>query len=202
MPWDAAIRVWEAIAEAGSAFDLQPAGMLALDIARIEAGLLLIEVDFYSSRKAMIESQKYSPYELGLGRLVDLNKGPFVGRQALTAEFRRGPRRQIVGLEVDWTEVERLYEAVGLPPTAPATASRVAIPVYKGGKHVGRATSTTWSTMLKKMIALATIDAPHHAIGSKVELEVTVEAVRHTASATVVKTPFFNPARKTAPALG
>ena len=202
MPWDAAIRVWDAIAEAGPAFDLHPAGMLALDIARIEAGLLLIEVDFYSSRKAMIESQKYSPYELGLGRLVDLNKGPFVGRQALTAEFRRGPRRQIVGLEVDWTEVERLYEAVGLPPTAPATASRVAIPVYKGGKHVGRATSTTWSTMLKKMVALATIDAPHHAIGSKVELEVTVEAVRHTASATVVKTPFFNPARKTAPALG
>ena len=202
MPWDAAIRVWDAIAEAGPAFDLHPAGMLALDIARIEAGLLLIEVDFYSSRKAMIESQKYSPYELGLGRLVDLNKGPFVGRQALTAEFRRGPRRQIVGLEVDWTDVERLYEAVGLPPTAPATASRVAIPVYKGGKHVGRATSTTWSTMLKKMVALATIDAPHHAIGSKVELEVTVEAVRHTASATVVKTPFFNPARKTAPALG
>ena len=202
MPWDAAIRVWDAIAEAGPAFDLHPAGMLALDIARIEAGLLLIEVDFYSSRKAMIESQKYSPYELGLGRLVDLNKGPFVGRQALTAEFRRGPRRQIVGLEVDWTDVERLYEAVGLPPTAPATASRVAIPVYKGGKHVGRATSTTWSTMLKKMIALATIDAPHHAMGSKVELEVTVEAVRHTASATVVKTPFFNPARKTAPALG
>jgi aminomethyltransferase len=196
MPWDAAIRVWDAIADAGRAFDLHPTGMLALDVARIEAGLLLIDVDFHSSRKAMIEPQKYSPSELGLGRLVDLNKGPFVGRSALVAEQRRGVARQIVGLEVNWTEVERLYETVGLPPTAPATASRVAVPVYKDGRQVGRATSTTWSTLLKKMIALATIGAPHYALGTKLELEVTVEAVRHRAGATVVKTPFFNPARK------
>jgi aminomethyltransferase len=199
MPWDTALRVWDAIADAGPAFDLHAAGMLALDVARIEAGLLLIEVDFHSSRKALIESQKYSPYELGLGRLVDLQKGPFVGRSALTTEYRRGVRRQIVGLEVDWTEVERLYEAVGLPPTAPATASRVPVPVYRDGKQVGRATSTTWSTTLKKMIALATIDAPHYAIGTRLKLEITVDAVRHAATATVVKTPFFNPARKTAP---
>jgi aminomethyltransferase len=198
MPWGAALRVWDAIVEAGRPFDLHPTGMLALDVARIEAGLLLIDVDFHSSRKAMIETQKYSPLELGLGRLVDLSKGPFIGRSALIAEHRRGPARQIVGLEVDWTAVERLYEAVGLPPTAPATASRVAVPVYKDGRQVGRATSTTWSTLLKKMIALATIDAPHHALGNRLELEVTVEAVRHRAAATVVKTPFFSPPRKTA----
>jgi glycine cleavage system T protein (aminomethyltransferase) len=198
MPWDAALTVWDAIAAAGPAFDLHAAGMLALDVARIEAGLLLIEVDFQSSRKALIESQKYSPFELGLGRLVDLGKGPFVGRSALTAEYRRGPQRQIVGLEVDWTEVEALYDTVGLPPTAPATASRVAVPVYRAGRQVGRATSTTWSTTLKKLIALATIDAPHDAIGTRLKLEMTVEAVRHTATATIVKTPFFNPARKTA----
>ena len=132
MPWDAALRVWDAIADAGHAFDLHPTGMLALDVARIEAGLLLIDVDFHSSRKALIETQKYSPYELGLGRLVDLKKGPFVGRAALAEEVKRGIARQIVGLEVDWTEVERLYEAVGLPPTAPAATSRVAVPVYKG----------------------------------------------------------------------
>jgi aminomethyltransferase len=198
MPWGAAIQVWDAIAEAGAAFDLHAAGMLALDVARIEAGLLLIDVDFHSSRRAMIESQKYSPFELGLGRLVDLGKGPFVGRSALIGEQRRGVRRQIVGLEVDWTEVEKLYDAVGLPPTAPATASRVAVPVYHDGKQVGRATSTTWSTMLKKMIALATIDAPHYAIGTKLKLEITVDAVRHAATAAVVKTPFFSPARKTA----
>jgi aminomethyltransferase len=198
MPWEAALRVWDALAAAGAAFDLHAAGMLALDVARIEAGLLLIDVDFHSSRKALIESQKYSPYELGLGRLVDLGKGPFVGRAALLAEQRRGAARQIVGLDVDWTEVEKLYEAVALPPTAPATASRVAVPVYRDGKQVGRATSTTWSTMLKKMIALATIDAPHYAIGTSVKLEITVEAVRHAAAARVVKTPFLNPARKTA----
>ncbi len=198
MPWDVAVRVWDAIADAGAAFDLHAAGMLALDIARIEAGLLLIDVDFHSSRRAMIEPQKYSPYELGLGRLIDLGKGPFIGRAALAAEQRRGPTRQIVGLEVDWSEVEKLYDAVGLPPTASATASRVAVPVYKDGKQVGRATSTTWSTMLKKMIALATIDAPHFARGTKLKLEITVEAVRHAATATVVKTPFFNPPRKTA----
>ena len=198
MPWDAAIRVWDAIADAGRTFDLHPTGMLALDVARVEAGLLLIDVDFHSSRKAMIESQKYSPLELGMGRLIDLQKGPFVGRAALTAEHRRGQKRQIVGVEVDWTDVERLYEAVGLPPTAPATASRVAVPVYRNGKQVGRATSTTWSTTLKKLIALATIDAPYFETGTKLQMEITVEAQRHKAAATVVKTPFFNPARKIA----
>jgi aminomethyltransferase len=199
MPWDAALRVWDALADAGRAFDLHPTGMLALDVARIEAGLLLIDVDFHSSRKAMIEAQKYSPFELGLGRLVDLDKGTFVGRSALVAEKNRGPARQIVGLELDWTSVERLYERVGLPPTAPATASRVAVPVYVDGRQVGRATSTTWSTLLKKLIALATIDAPYFELGTRVDLEVTIEAVRHHAPATVVKTPFFNPSRKTAP---
>jgi aminomethyltransferase len=197
MPWDSALSVWDAIAAAGHAFDLHPTGMLALDVARIEAGLLLIDVDFHSSRKALIETQKYSPYELGLGRLVDLKKGPFVGRAALNEEVKRGVARQIVGLEIDWTEVEKLYDAVGLPPTAPAATSRVAVPVYKGRTQVGRATSTTWSTTLKKLIALATIDVPHYALGTKVEMEMTVEAVRHRATATVVPTPFFNPARKT-----
>ena len=151
-----------------------------------------------SPRFAYDESQKYSPYELGLGRLVDLKKGPFVGRAALMAEVKRGIARQIVGLEVDWTEVEQLYDAVGLPPTAPAATSRVAVPVYKGRSQIGRATSTTWSSTLKKLIALATLDAPHYAIGTRVEMEMTVEAVRHRASAKVVQTPFFNPSRKTA----
>ena len=197
MPWTAALQVWDAIATAGVAFDLHPTGMLALDVARIEAGLLLIEVDFQSSRKALIESQKYSPFELGLGRLVDLKKGPFVGRAALTEEAKSGSARQIVGLEVNWTDVERLYESVGLPPTAPVGTSRVAVPVYKGRSQIGRATSTTWSTTLKKLIALATVDAPHYALGTRVEMEMTVEAVRHRATATVVPTPFFNPNRKT-----
>jgi aminomethyltransferase len=124
--------------------------MLALDVARVEAGLLLIDVDFQSSRKALIESQKYTPSELGLGRLVDLKKPAFVGRRALVEEHRRGHPRQIVGLELDWTAVEALYEKVGLPPAVAAQTSRVAVPVYRGGTQVGRATSTTWSTTLKR----------------------------------------------------
>ncbi|MGH9660463.1 MAG: aminomethyltransferase family protein [Bryobacteraceae bacterium] len=196
MPWRDALVVWDAIVSAGAAFDLHPTGMLALDVARIEAGLLLIDVDFHSSRKAVIEAQKYSPFELGMGRLVDPGKGPFIGRAALVDEHRRGHARQIVGVEVEWTDVEKLYDAVGLPPTAPAGTSRVAVPVYAGGKQVGRATSTAWSTTLKKLIALATIDRPHFAIGSRLEIEVTVEAVRHRAAARVVPTPFFDPPRK------
>ncbi|MDH4064515.1 MAG: aminomethyltransferase family protein [Acidobacteriota bacterium] len=198
MPWERALAVWDALADAGPAFDLHPAGMLALDVARVEAGLLLIDVDFQSSRKALIESQKYSPFELGLGRLVDLAKPAFVGRRALVEEHRRGHAKQVVGLELEWTAVEALYEAQGLPPAVAAQTSRVPVPVYRGGTQVGRATSTTWSTTLKKMIALATIDRPHFAIGSRVEMEVTVEAVRHRAPARVVPTPFFNPRRKTA----
>lgn len=198
MPWDAALQVWDAIVAAGPAFDLHPAGMLALDIARIEAGLLLIDVDFQSSRKALIESQRYSPHELGLGRLVELRKGPFVGRAAIGAEIKRGVARQVVGLEVDWNAVEKLHEAVSLPPTAPSSASRVAVPVYRGRAQVGRATSMTWSSTLKKLIALATIDTPHYEVGTTLDIEMTVDAVRHRARATVVPTPFFNPPRKTA----
>jgi aminomethyltransferase len=199
MPWDRAVKVWDALMTKGHAFDIHPAGMLALDVARVEAGLLLIEVDFNSSKKALIESQKYSPYEMGLGRLVQLDKQPFVGRRPLAAEQRNGPPRQIVGLEISWPAVEALYEAEGLPPQVSAAASRVPVPVYKDDQQVGRATTTTWSPVLKKLVALATIAAPHVAEGTALEFEVTVEAVRHRVPATVVKTPFFNPARKTAP---
>jgi aminomethyltransferase len=197
MPWDRAVGVWDALMTGGRAFDIRPAGMLALDVARVEAGLLLIEVDFNSSKKALIESQKYTPFEMGLGRLVQLDKRPFVGRGPLADEQRRGPARQVVGLEINWPAVEQLYDAVGLAPQIAAAASRVAVPVYKNGRHVGRATTTTWSPVLKKLIALATVASPHFALGTALEVEVTVEAVRHRVPATVVKTPFFNPPRKT-----
>jgi aminomethyltransferase len=198
LPWDRALDVWDAVAAEGPRFDLHPAGMLALDVARVEAGLLLIDVDFHSSRKALIDSQAYTPAELGLGRLVDLAKPGFIGRQALMAEHRRGQARQVVGLELEWTAVERIYEQAGLPPAVAAQVSRVAVPVYRGRAQVGRATSTTWSTTLKKMIALATIDRPSFAAGSRVEMEVTVDATRYRVPARVVPTPFFDPPRKKA----
>jgi aminomethyltransferase len=193
-----ALNVWDAVMNAGAAFDIHPAGMLALDVARIEAGLLLIEVDFNSSKKALIEDQKYSPFELGLGRLVHANKNRFIGQAALLAEQQRGNAREIVGLEIDWPEVERLYENVGLPPAVSAIASRVAVPVFKDDTQVGKATSSTWSPTLKKMIALATVKRAYTKVGSQLDFEITVEAKRHRVRARVVKTPFFNPKRKTA----
>ena len=197
MPWNEAPKVWDALIDAGRAFDIHAAGMLALDVARIEAGLLLIDVDFNSSKKAMIELQKYSPFELGLGRLVHMDKDHFVGQDALSREKKQGHNREIVGLEVDWPTVERLYEELGLAPSIPAAASRVAVPVYKNGIQIGKATSTTWSPTLKKLIALATLKREFAKLGTRLEMEITVEAVRHRVPATVVKTPFFNPKRKT-----
>ncbi len=198
IPWNEAPRVWDALFEHGQAFDLHAAGMLALDVARIEAGLILIEVDYFSSKKALIEEQKYSPYEIGLGRLVDLKKEHFVGRAALEQENRRGPKRLLMGLEINWDDIERLYDEVGLAPQVPTTASRVAVPVYRGGLQIGKATSITWSPTLKKMIALASLDRNHAAAGTELQIEVTVEAVRHRARARIVHLPFFNPPRKTA----
>jgi aminomethyltransferase len=198
IPWADAAKVWDALMTKGRAFDLHAAGMLALDVARVEAGLLLIDVDYHSSKKAVIPEQKYSPFELGLGRLVHLDKERFVGRDALIKEQTAGHLRQIVGLEVDWPTVERIHEKVGLPPTMPAAASRVAVPVYKNGIQIGKATSTTWSPTLKKLIALATVKRPQAKLGTKLEMEITVEATRHRVPATVVKTPFFTAARKTA----
>ncbi|HXI62204.1 MAG TPA: aminomethyltransferase family protein [Pyrinomonadaceae bacterium] len=192
-----ALRVWDALVESGGPFDIKPAGMLALDVARIEAGLLLIDIDFNSSKKALIAEQQYSPFEMGLTRLVNLDKNNFIGQQALIRESKRALRKQIVGLEVDWIEVERHYEAVGLPPAVSAIASRVAVPVFKNGKQIGKATSTTWSPVLKKMIGLATLQNEFAKPGSNVEIEITVEAVRHRVGARVARTPFYNPKHKT-----
>ncbi|HXH05829.1 MAG TPA: aminomethyltransferase family protein [Vicinamibacterales bacterium] len=192
-----ALAVWDALMAAGRHYGLRPAGLLALDVARIEAGLLLIEVDFFSSRRALIPAQRYSPFEMSLDRLVALDKPRFVGREALLEEHRRGPARRIVGLEIDWTGVEAIYERVGLPPAPSTTASRVAVPVYARGRQIGKATSTTWSPTLKRLVALATLDARFARPGTAVEFEVTVEGVHHRVGATVVATPFFNPPRKT-----
>ncbi len=189
-------RLWDALVERGKGYGLTPAGNLALDIARIEAGFILSEVDYVPSQKAMTAAQSYSPFELGLDWTVSFDKGPFVGRRALVGEARRGPVKKIVGLEIDWPSVERLFAAVGLPPEPPRLAWRSNIPVYARTRQVGRATSGCWSPTLKKYIALATIAAEYAALGTRVEMEVTVEGERGRSPATVVKKPFFDPPRK------
>ena len=155
MPWNDAVRVWDELMGKGKAFDVHAAGMLALDVSRIEAGLLLIDVDFHGAKKALIASQKYSPLEMGLARLVSLDKGRFVGQNALREESRRGPAREIVGLELEWDAIEAVYERLSLAPQIPPRPRASPVPVYDGGDWVGKATSTTWSPTLKKMIALA-----------------------------------------------
>ncbi len=203
MPWgdgekNAAVEVWDELVDKGKQFDLHAAGMLALDVARVEAGLLLIEVDYISSKKALIPSQKFSPYELGFSKMVHLEKENFIGRRALERAAKHGVPRQLAGVEVDWTDVERLYERYGLTPAAPAQASRVAVPVYSGEKQVGKATTTTWSPTLKKMIALASLETEYSKPGTPLQMEITIEAIRLRTNVKVTTVPFFNPARKTA----
>jgi len=198
VPWSDAVKVWDALVDKGKQFDIHAAGMLALDVARVEAGLLLIEVDYTSSKKALIPSQKYSPYELGFSKMVHLDKENFVGKSALERDHKNGVPRQFLGLEIDWTEVEQRYDKFGLTPAAPTQASRVAVPVYSGDKQVGKATTTTWSPVLKKMIALASVETAHSKLGTRLQLEITIEAIRHKVTAAVVPMPFFNPKRKTA----
>jgi aminomethyltransferase len=193
-----ALALWDALVDAGRAYDITPAGMLALDVARIEAGLILLDVDYTSAKRALIPSQKYSPYEIGLGRLVSLKKAPYVGQAALRREAQRGAPRTLVGLDVSWSDVERLHEQAGLAPQLQATASRVSVPVYLDGQQVGRASSTTWSPTLKKLIALATIRSNAAAPGTELEVELTVDHRRRAAGARVTPLPFFDPPRKRA----
>jgi aminomethyltransferase len=200
-----AVAVWDALMRAGRSYGITPAGMLALDIARIEAGLILIEVDFDSARRALIDEQSYSPFELGiLGRFVDFEKDTeFVGRRALEREQERGgPPRRLVGLQLEWEPLEELYREQGLTPMLDQTPSRVPVPLYKRGRQVGRATSTTWSPILKNVVALASVAAGQAEVGTSIEVEWTVEARRSRTPATVVELPFFNPPRKTATLAG
>ncbi|MFQ5613879.1 MAG: aminomethyltransferase family protein [Anaerolineae bacterium] len=191
-------RLWDCLFERGRDYGLLPAGLVALDVARIEAGLLLIEVDYISAHKAVIEAQKSSPYKIGLGWTVKLDAGDFVGRRALAAEKERGSEWAFVGLQADWEALERLYAEFDLPPQVAGRASRDAVPVYKYGGQIGQATSHTFSPILKQYIGLGTVLSRHARIGEQVEMEVTVEYTRRRVPATVVRTPFFDPERKRA----
>jgi len=193
-----ALAVWDALIGAGTPFGVVPAGMLALDVARIEAGLMLLDVDYVSARKALIPGQMSSPYELDLAWTVNLKKENFVGRNALAAEAARPPEWRFAGVEVDWDSLEALYGDVGLAPQLPHTAWRMSVPIYAGGAQAGYATSGGWSPLLKKYVALAHLRARWAATGTPLEMEVTVEHERRRAAARVVKKPFFDPERKRA----
>jgi len=190
--------VWDALMDIGQSYGIVPAGIWALDIARIEAGLVMLDVDYVSSHHAMIEDQQSTPYELNLAWAVNDTKGPFNGQPALRDEKKRGPAWNFVGLEVDWVSFERLHQERGLAPHVPNVAWRASAPISRDGKQVGYATSGTWSPLLKKYLALGHVNAASGAPGTKVELEMTVEHRRKRAAAVVRKLPFFDPPRKKA----
>ena len=197
MPTGSAVTVWDAVMAAGAAYGIRPAGMLALDVVRLEAGLILLEVDYTSARHAMNPEQHYSPFEIGLDRLVAFDKGDFVGRLALERERASGgPARRLIGLRLDWYDIEGLYTAQGLPPAISPVVDRSPVPVFAGGAQVGRVTSLGWSPILKQAIALGSVPPRHAAIGSTLAVEWTVEGRRGRVGATVVETPFLDLPRK------
>ncbi len=194
-----ALRMWDALVAAGTAFGLRPCGLDALDMTRIEAGFVLAGVDYFSAPRVVLESRKSTPNEIGLGWTIDLERDPFIGQDALRREKKYGSAWQLVGLEVDWATLEALYDSYGLPTYLPAEACRSALPVYRGRRQVGQATSHTWSPLLKKQLSLATVRLEDAALGNELQIEHTVEFERRTTKAMIVPMPFFNPTRKRKP---
>lgn len=190
--------LYDRIAKAGEPHHAGPAGMLALDLVRIEAGFIMIDVDYHSARHALVEDQKSSPFEIGLGWVVNLKKPHFVGKAALEEEKRRGVRWATVGLEIDWDELEALYDALGLPPHLPTSAWRMSVPLYDrlSGRQIGYGTSGCWSPLLKKNLAIATVESAYSTVGTEMKIDVLVERERKTVTARVVDKPFFDPPRK------
>lgn len=202
IPVERAAEAWDSLMAAGRAYGIRPAGMLALDVVRLEAGLVLLEVDYTSARHALNPEQNYSPFELGMGKLVALDKASdFVGRLALRREQARGgPARRLVGVQLDWNDIERSFSARGLPPAISASIDRSAVPVFapRGDRQVGKLTSHGWSPILKQAIGLASVSPGHEPIGSELAVEWTVEGHRGRVRATVVPMPFLDLPRKRA----
>jgi aminomethyltransferase len=192
-----ALPVWDALMEAGDDYGITPCGILAMDMARVEAGLFMVDVDYTASTHAWIEGQKSSPFEMGLDWAVNLDKkGYFVGRRALEREKREGSAWKLVGLDIAWEGLERLFADVGMPPQIPSMAVRGSLPVMVDGKQIGYASTSTWSPLLKKYIALVHLQRPYYEPGTALSMEVTVEHHRRQAPGKVVKLPFYEPAWK------
>ena len=180
-------RVWDGLMAQGQTRLIRAIGSRALNIARIEAGFLLPNYDFVSAAHTLRVGTERSPLELGLGWLVDFKKGHFTGRRALLEEQRRGPRRVLVGLDIEGNKPAH---------NALLYADR------SGKRQVGSITSATWSPTTKRNIALAMMDAPHINLGLTVWAEIYLnrELVweRRMARARIVERPFFAPGRRRA----
>jgi glycine cleavage system T protein (aminomethyltransferase) len=198
IPAEDALAVWDRVFETGAPYGIHPAGIRALDAARVEAGLILIEAEYTSARHAMSPEQNYSPFELGLGRFVEFGRDvPFTGEPALAAERAAGgPARRLVGLELDWNGIESMFARHGLAPNISPFVDRSPVPVYREGRQIGRATSISWGTTIKKMVGFGSIDKAHEKPGTRVSVEYSVEGERGKVAATVVPLPFLDLRRK------
>jgi aminomethyltransferase len=197
MPFDEALPVWDALIKSGEDYTLRVAGMEALDVARLEAGLIMAGVDYHSSRTARHPSLAISPYEIGMDRLVDLDKPAFIGKRALMNEVAAGgPATRLVGLELDLNVFEDAYLDLGYPIEHPLRAWRHVTPLMRKGETIGRATSGTFSPLLKRSIALGFLPVKHAAVGSTVGIEWQIEETRQSIPATVVPLPFLDLPRK------
>lgn len=193
---DDSLKVWDILIEFGKNYGITPVGLDALDISRIEASLILLDVDYISSRNALIEDRKSSPFELGLGWTVKLNDESFIGSQALRIEKKNPSEWRFVGIEILWEDLEKLYKNVGLAPELPHGAWRDSVPLYNKKNQVGYASSGCWSPILKKYIALAHVNSKYSSLDTILDFEVKVEHFRYLTPAKIVKTPFYNPKRK------
>jgi aminomethyltransferase len=194
-----ALTLWDCLMDAGASYNLRPMGNTALDMTRIEAGLLLTDVDFISSKKTMFDVQKSTPLELGLGWTVKLDKSYFVGQAALKQEQAKGSKEETVGLELEITALEQLYARFGMPLHLPYSSETESVPMYADARQqrrIGKSTSRTWSPILKKYIGIARVEPRYAALGTRVFVEVTIEAHRLACPAKVVEMPFFDPPRK------
>ena len=197
MPFEEALPVWDALIKSGEDYTLRVAGMEALDVARLEAGLIMAGVDYHSSRTARHPSLAISPYEIGMDRLVDLDKPAFIGKRALMNEVAAGgPANRLVGLELDLNVFEAAYLDLGYPIEHPLRAWRHVTPLTRKGETIGRATSGTFSPLLKRSIALGFLPTKHADVGSTVGIEWQIEETRQTIPATVVPLPFLDLPRK------
>ncbi len=198
IPVEGALAVWDRLFDVGADYGIRPAGIQALDICRLEASLILIEAEYTSARHAFAPELKYSPFEIGLGRLVKFDKETeFTGKRALVAERDAGgPDRRLVGLELDWLAIEAMYARHGLAPQISPHVQRAPVPVYRQGIQVGRATSVGWGPTIKKMVGFGSVDKGLTTLGTRLSVEWTVEGERGKVGATVIPMPFLDLDRK------
>jgi aminomethyltransferase len=200
---DDCLALWDTLMEAGAGYNITPMGLRALSMSRIEAGLLLIDVDFESARYAWIDGQKATPLELSFDwmfRKLKEDDRAFIGRRLLEQEMQNGTSRfKVVGLEVDWRAFESAHNDIGLIARKDHTPIEEAMYLYDAaGKYTGYITSFMYSPILKKHIALGKVPLAQSKPGSEVQLEWMVNHKPHYLLSRVVSLPFFNPARKTA----